>query len=129
VNWWQNGYNSATGECFDIGITTKNALSAYLATKTIVDANSDPQSAGNGSIMRLAPAVLFSLNDRKAAIELAMRQSRLTHAAPEAVESCALMASILHDHITGREGATTDISEPKILALRDRAYDSKGRDD
>jgi ADP-ribosyl-[dinitrogen reductase] hydrolase len=30
VNWWQWGYYSCTGECFDIGLTTARALQQYL---------------------------------------------------------------------------------------------------
>lgn len=30
VNWWQWGYNSSTGECFDIGVTVRRALMAYV---------------------------------------------------------------------------------------------------
>src|SRR5438874_9670654 len=30
--WWQNGYLSSTGRCFDIGNTTSAALERYLQT-------------------------------------------------------------------------------------------------
>lgn len=29
LNWWQWGYWSATGECFDIGMTVRQALSTF----------------------------------------------------------------------------------------------------
>src|ERR1700748_3035068 len=31
VNWWQHGYLSSTGDCFDIGMTVRAALNRYLA--------------------------------------------------------------------------------------------------
>ena len=30
VRWWQDGYLSSNGYCFDIGITTANALSRFV---------------------------------------------------------------------------------------------------
>ena len=32
VNWWRLGYLSATGKCFDIGMTTQAALARFEAT-------------------------------------------------------------------------------------------------
>src|SRR5438105_15333708 len=33
VEWWQTGKYSVNGRCFDIGITTRNALSRFLTNK------------------------------------------------------------------------------------------------
>src|SRR5947209_5505276 len=56
VLWWQTGKYSVTGSCFDIGITTRTALSKYLGNKNAL-ASGEPseRASGNGSIMRLAP--------------------------------------------------------------------------
>src|SRR5512135_3800550 len=32
VKWWREGHLSSTGECFDIGKTTRSALSRFLRT-------------------------------------------------------------------------------------------------
>ena len=32
VRWWEEGYMSSTGCCFDIGITTSDALSRFMDT-------------------------------------------------------------------------------------------------
>jgi ADP-ribosyl-[dinitrogen reductase] hydrolase len=58
VRWWKEGHLSSTGECFDIGNTTRTALSAFLKTGNPISGPTDAYSAGNGSLMRLAPARL-----------------------------------------------------------------------
>jgi ADP-ribosyl-[dinitrogen reductase] hydrolase len=80
-NWWQHGYLSSTGECFDIGNATKTALSRYLQTGEPFSGSTSPRSAGNGSLMRLAPVVLFFLRDPAACLHYSEDSSRTTHAA------------------------------------------------
>ncbi|MFM7128018.1 MAG: ADP-ribosylglycohydrolase family protein, partial [bacterium] len=54
--WWQKGKYSITGDCFDIGITTRQALRQFELTGNARTAGpTDEFSSGNGSIMRLAP--------------------------------------------------------------------------
>lgn len=88
VRWWKEGHLSATGECFDIGTTTRQALDGFLRTGE-PSAPADEWSAGNGSIMRLAPVPMFYANDMAAALDFASRSSIATHAAPEAVGASA----------------------------------------
>jgi ADP-ribosylglycohydrolase len=61
VRWWRTGENSVNGRCFDIGNTTREALEAFDRTGVWKVEREDPHSAGNGSLMRLAPAVLFAV--------------------------------------------------------------------
>jgi ADP-ribosyl-[dinitrogen reductase] hydrolase len=88
VRWWRSGYLSSTGECFDIGSTTRTALETYLCSGDPFAGSTNPRSAGNGSLMRLAPVVLFFHGDLSATIHHAAESSRTTHGAPEAVECC-----------------------------------------
>ena len=101
VNWWRHGYLSSTGECFDIGGTTQQALSRYVATGEPFSGSTDPRSAGNGSLMRLAPIVLFYYPDLEECTRKAAASSRTTHGAPEAVESCELLAQITAQLLNG----------------------------
>lgn len=101
VNWWQWGYLSSTGECFDIGLTTAKALQRYLASGDPYAGDVDPRSAGNGSLMRLAPVVLRFLPDRTALRHHARLSSMTTHAAVEAVDACELFADLLARAIDG----------------------------
>jgi ADP-ribosyl-[dinitrogen reductase] hydrolase len=117
ANWWQWGVYSCTGQCFDIGITTRQALARWLSTKEAHCGSIDPMSAGNGSLMRLAPAAIRFWNDRPRLRDVAGRQSKTTHAAPEAVDACLAFAEVLADAIEGR-------SKPEVL--RDRAEPYRG---
>jgi ADP-ribosyl-[dinitrogen reductase] hydrolase len=55
VDWHVHGTYSCTGHCFDIGITTRQALTRWQKTGDPFAGSPDPMSAGNGSLMRLAP--------------------------------------------------------------------------
>jgi ADP-ribosyl-[dinitrogen reductase] hydrolase len=102
VRWWREGHHSSIGRCFDIGNTVSEALESYLA-------HGDPersgathaQSAGNGSLMRLAPVPLFFANDPDRAIAMAAASSRTTHAHPEAVDACRYMAGLILGALRG----------------------------
>ena len=101
VDWHQQGTYSCTGRCFDIGITTRQALARWQKTGDPMAGSTDPMSAGNGSLMRLAPVAIRHFNNRPMLRDVAARQSRTTHAAPEAVEACVDYAEILADAIAG----------------------------
>ncbi|NLT66604.1 MAG: ADP-ribosylglycohydrolase family protein [Acidobacteria bacterium] len=81
VRWWKEGHLSCTGECFDIGNATRNALAGFLRTKNPFSGSTDPYTAGNGSIMRLAPVPLFYAGQPTYAMEFAAESSRTTHGA------------------------------------------------
>ncbi|MDO5679845.1 MAG: ADP-ribosylglycohydrolase family protein [Pelistega sp.] len=96
--WLDSGDYSCTGLCFDIGNATLASLTAYRRTGQVSPVM---DSAGNGSLMRLAPAVIFA-KSRESAVRLAVEQSELTHGAAQAVQACQLFAEMLWDV---REGA------------------------
>ncbi len=95
VNWRDHGINSVTGICFDIGNVTFGALGRYLSDGNPYAGNPHPNTAGNGSVMRLAPVPVFYAYDAALARDVSMQQSRLTHAAPEAVDGCAWLSDML----------------------------------
>ena len=101
VRWWRDGDYSCTGDCFDIGITTRAALSRYRQAGDPLAGSTDPRSAGNGSLMRLAPVALRFWDDRPQLVSSAAEQSRTTHAAEEAVDACRVFAELLADAIAG----------------------------
>src|SRR5271165_6635235 len=90
VRWWDDGYLSSTGRCFDIGITVSGALSRYLQTGDPFAGSTDPHSAGNGSLMRLAPIPLAFRAKPEQALWYAGESSRTTHGAPAAIDACKL---------------------------------------
>jgi len=95
VNWYQNGYNSVNGKCFDIGSTIRYALEKYMTSGDPIAGSRDTYSAGNGSIMRLAPVAIRYASDLGAAKEAAYLQGVTTHGADECIDACALLAHVL----------------------------------
>lgn len=102
VNWWRWGAYSPTGECFDIGLTTRTALAQFERDGNPIAGSTDPQSAGNGSLMRLAPVAIWGVARGEATMRAAAReQSATTHGAPACVDACEGYALILHAAIRG----------------------------
>ena len=101
VAWWQEGLRSSTGACFDIGAATEAALKRFQLRPGPECGSLDPQSAGNGSMMRLAPVPLFFRRDPQAAVAYAARSSRTTHGATEAVDGCRYLAALILGALDG----------------------------
>ena len=101
VRWWREGYMSSTGRCFDIGITTSRALSRFVDTGEPYSGPTDAMSAGNGSLMRLAPVPLCYASDPSKAIALSADSSRTTHGSEEAVDACRYFAGLLLGALQG----------------------------
>jgi ADP-ribosyl-[dinitrogen reductase] hydrolase len=102
VAWWRRGDYSCTGRCFDIGVTTRQALARFDRDGEPYAGSTDPMTAGNGSLMRLAPVAIRHWRDPALLISVAARQSRTTHAAPEAVDACIGYAAVLADALAGK---------------------------
>ena len=103
VRWLREGHMSSTGTCFDIGYATETALHRFEEDGEPFAGSTDPHSAGNGSIMRLAPIPLFYYPDTDAAVRYAGESSRTTHAARECIEACQLFACLLVAALDGRK--------------------------
>ncbi len=127
--WAGEGYLSSTGQCFDIGRTTASALRRFRRTGEPFAGTDDPRSAGNGSIMRLAPIPLFRFPDPDEAERLAALSSRTTHGAPECIDACRLLARIIVRALGGASkeqvllGDARDFAGAgRIVALAKGAY-------
>lgn len=101
VRWYRHGRLSSNGRCFDIGNTVRQALHRFERTHEPYCGSTDPRAAGNGSLMRLAPVVLAYAKDPQEAIQRAGDSSRITHAAPEAVDACRYFAGLLVGALQG----------------------------
>ena len=106
VRWWREGYLSSTGTCFDIGTATRGALSRFEKTGEPFAGSLDPYSAGNGSLMRLAPVPTFFAADPAEVIERSADSSKTTHGAEEAVDACRYFSGLLVGALKGVEKAT-----------------------
>ncbi|MGB7728088.1 MAG: ADP-ribosylglycohydrolase family protein [Candidatus Acidiferrum sp.] len=69
TRWAKHGHLSSNGHVFDVGITVQTALANFAKTHKPYCGPSDPLSAGNGSLMRLAPVPLFYVERPAEAIE------------------------------------------------------------
>ena len=101
VRWWQEGYMSSTGSCFDIGITISDALGSYMRTGNPVSGSTDRCSAGNGSLMRLAPVPMFFAADPAQAISMCAESSRTTHGAQTCVDACRYFGGMIVGALRG----------------------------
>ena len=101
LQWYREGYLSSTGECFDIGNTTLDALRRFEKTQEPYCGSTSPRSAGNGSIMRLAPVPLFYAKSPLEAIEKSGESSRTTHGARTAVDACRYLGALLVGGVNG----------------------------
>ncbi len=125
VDWHERGTYSCTGVCFDIGSTTRAALARYTRTGNPVAGSTDPRAAGNGSLMRLAPVAIRHWADRPTLRDVAARQSRTTHAAPEAVDACVAYAELLADAIAGQRRSEVMRGRADVLGMA-ASFDSAG---
>ena len=134
VDWYRNGDWSSTDHCFDIGNTVRQALEEYERTGDPFSGTTDPYSAGNGSIMRLAPVPLFYFPDLERILHFAGESSRSTHGALECVEACQLFGEMLFRALSGMSrddvlfGATPGIALPKIAEIASGGYRKKSID-
>ncbi|WP_218147412.1 ADP-ribosylglycohydrolase family protein [Duganella sp. CF517] len=99
--WYRYGAFSSTEECFDIGNATRQAIENYLRTGEPYSGSAHPKTAGNGSLMRLAPIPIFYSDDFQRTVHFAAESSKLTHKAVEAVDACRYFAALLYGALNG----------------------------
>lgn len=134
LRWWRHGHYSAIGRCFDIGNTVRAALGRFEESGEAYAGSRDPRTAGNGSLMRLAPVVLRFLGDEEALDRHCADSSRTTHAAAEAIDCCRLFGRLIASALLGC--AKDDVldaggrmpGEPKVAALAAGAWRVKSRE-
>lgn len=99
IRWLGNGEFTPTGEAFDVGGTCLNAIQSYAKNPkqpAVACGQTDERSNGNGSLMRIHPAVLYGyetcLNRSDDGYWLWMglikNTSALTHAHARSVMAC-----------------------------------------
>ncbi|MBM3281019.1 MAG: ADP-ribosylglycohydrolase family protein [Candidatus Handelsmanbacteria bacterium] len=111
TRWRREGYLSSTGHCFDIGNTVADALGRFARTGEPFVGSTDCLTAGNGSLMRLAPIPLFFAADPEKAIHLSAESSRTTHGARTCLDACRYFGGLL-------VGAVQGISKDSLLSRR-----------
>jgi ADP-ribosyl-[dinitrogen reductase] hydrolase len=95
VRWADEGYLSCTGSCFDIGNTVRRALERFREKPQPFPGPTEEHSAGNGSIMRLAPVPLAYARDPVEAVEKSGESSRTTHGVRDCVDACRYFGALI----------------------------------
>lgn len=120
LKWRNEGAYSPRGAMFDCGNTVASALICYESDKSKPFAGStDPLSAGNGGLMRLAPAILAAC-ELDEAVRFAARSTRLTHGADEAIFYSELLAEELWNQEPNKRHPETkhplDIARNEVMS-------------
>ena len=111
VRWWQEGYLSSNGWCFDIGDTVREALESFEETGEPYSGPTHTMAAGNGSLMRLAPVPMYYAGNAREAIDRSGESSKTTHGAQEAVDACRYFGGLL-------VGALSGVDKETLLSAR-----------
>lgn len=102
--WLLKGINTANGEVFDVGMSTRRAIIEFAkGTAALESGDKSEYACGNGSLMRILPTALyimskyrsFGLDDR--ATEIIHNTSACTHAHPRCKIACGIYSSILFE--------------------------------
>ena len=135
TRWSNDGYMSSNGRCFDIGIATRAALQRFQRSANPLAGSTDPSSAGNGCIMRLAPVPIRYMDQPELAVRYSEEQALTTHQARESLAASRLFGEILVRALQGN--SKERVLAPHVLAgklptkleaIGQGRYRSKSRD-
>ncbi len=104
LRWYREGYMSVNGRCFDIGNTCRGAIEQFESEGDPLCGDPSSGAAGNGSIMRLAPVVLFYAESPDLLKHCAL-SSKTTHGTEAAVRACEVLGLVIQAALLGREKA------------------------
>mgnify|MGYP002401614266 CR=1 FL=1 len=111
IRWWRNGYLSSTGQCFDIGGTTIQALLDYERTMEPYRQDVGDNNAPNGSLMRVAPVPMAYAFQPRTAIMCSGDSSRTTHPSRVCIDACRYAGSLI-------VGALNGVDKDELLSER-----------
>lgn len=93
--WTKTGQFGTRDYVFDIGRTCREAINDMTTVRPYMG-STDPRQSGNGSIMRIAPIVVFNHKNVHAAVAQSVAVSLMTHGNDDTVNYIAAFASELH---------------------------------
>jgi ADP-ribosylglycohydrolase len=106
LRWYHHGHLSSNGRCFDIGSTTSQALLRFERSGDPFSGSEEGYSAGNGSLMRLAPVPMAFAGQPEQAIYYCGESSRTTHGARAAIDACCYYGGLIILALNGAEKET-----------------------
>ncbi|MCI9163708.1 MAG: ADP-ribosylglycohydrolase [Lachnospiraceae bacterium] len=121
LRWADEGYMTARGEVFDMGIATRRALTRFThGTSPSECGGSGEYDNGNGSLMRILPMALYlhrtmgpDFPQRPEAYPIIHNASALTHAHPVSLISCGIYCAAANELLCGRTGIWDGIKTAK----------------
>ena len=110
LRWAEEGYMTAHGDVFDMGIATRQALTKYAkGTPPLKCGGTGTYDNGNGSLMRILPLALYlhrtmgpEFPRKPEAFQIIHNASALTHAHPISLIACDIYCSIANELLCGR---------------------------
>lgn len=108
--WVDEGYMTPHGKLFDIGRTTRHALWLYSSGIPALECGgTDVRDNGNGSLMRILPAVFYlrreygaNCMEKPEAFTLIHNLSRLTHGHEISQIACGLYCDMANELMNGK---------------------------
>ncbi len=117
VAWKATGkYGTRLGPAWDCGLTISESLARVTDYERPYAGSTDPMASGNGSIMRMAPCIVFNRHSLSAAIGDSVAQCLLTHGSADSIKYTAALA---HELWVGK-------ALPEYDGLRDRPICNSG---
>ncbi len=133
--WANEGYNSVRPHPIGMGKTVVQALRNYRKTNDPYSGSTEDKSAGNGSLMRLAPVAIYYSSDLDDAIYFAKLSAATTHQAPDCLSATGWFAELLVRAMTDECDKHTLLSppfkaelSPNIQVIANGSYHTKTRD-
>jgi ADP-ribosylglycohydrolase len=123
LSWMHQGHLAVDRRVFDVGIQTRAALDRLNAGVPAAEAGpSRERDNGNGSLMRVLPLALWHRGDDAELVELAARQSRVTHGHLRSQICCALYCLYARATLEGEDHAW----ESAVSRLTSLSHDRAG---
>ena len=104
IRWWREGHLSSIGKCFDIGNTVSAALRDFEAQAKPFSGSTHERSAGNGSLMRLAP-IPMAYRSHEHRWQFASDSSATTHGARACLSACGFYSELIARALCGASKA------------------------
>lgn len=109
LRWAEDAYMTPWGEVFDMGKTTREALSRYAGGTTPLECGAiSERENGNGSLMRILPLALYLYRlyfpapiNWDEALPVIHNVSKLTHAHPISLIACGIYCCIAYQLLSG----------------------------
>lgn len=116
ITWRKTGKFGTRDHVFDAGRTCTTSI-ARMTTSLPYAGSTDPNASGNGSIMRVAPIVLFNHHNRDAGVAQSVAVSLMTHGNADTVNYITAFVSELY---AGEQLAVNN----RLRGYNGRAYGS-----